>query len=209
MRLDENDWIDDVKNNIDHRNDNLKPHIATLRFDNNQSFINYEDENLLQSFNCCDEEGIPLDPATISTNCDTASDYDDYISGEVFGDLTTNIAPTTTIHPPLDFNNVPPQSPTHNPSTNDCSASTLPSPTYNQSTTDCPTSTLPSILPNSTSWTPTLLPIKEETTNDLRVIRNFNDDGIWRIKRRTKDRYNKLTNKINQMIKQSDGLYRV
>ena len=40
MTHSENEWIDDITNNLDIHNDDLKPSIANLRFENNQSPFN-------------------------------------------------------------------------------------------------------------------------------------------------------------------------
>ena len=192
MRQDESDWIDDIANNIDQYNDNLKPSIATLRFDNNQSLPCPTTDDISSCFNFCDEDGLPLDPKNLPPTCNDYSKQDNYIHGEILAEDAINCV------------SLPDK-----PTISTINRTDDPAPFQVPSNTSTKTSIIPSTSPSSsTTWIPTLLPIREETTNDLRIVKKFNDDGIWRISRRTKDRYTKLSNKIQRMLQTSNGLYR-
>ena len=162
MRHNESEWIDDVLNNIDHHNDNLKPSIATLRFENNQSTLPCAIEDHLHCYNYCDNEGHLLQPTTVLDDSNTFIEQETFINGDILGD-----------------------NPTEKPATPTPKPTTTKSTDYHHTPTDTPL--INSFQASPKQWQPTLLPIKEETTNDMRLIHKFNDDGIWRINHRTKN----------------------
>ena len=196
MRQDECEWIDDVIKNIDNQNDNLQPCIATLRFDKHIELPSFHDNLHSTCYKCVDNDDNLLPSDNLYSDPSSENNSDNYIAGEI---LTDDIDCSQDLYDEPDSVKEyfqPSESLPINP------------PIITDDEQLHPSEYLPPS-PSSSTWKPTLLPIIEESVNDLRLVKKLNDDGIWSLKRRTKDRYKKLSNKIDRMIQSSDGIYRV